>query len=1043
MSVKIEILDYVYEPFEGGQIVPDYSFNDATAWVTGTGWSIASGKATHIGSTYGYLQNNNVSFEEHQTYRIKYEISGRTSGNLVLANHLAGGANGFSQNANGAFTYDWVQGDVNNDKLSLYGSNTFDGSVEYAAVYPISNINWEKSILGELDVTDNSNFPLALTFQISDIQEITSTSGDYSKTFKIPATKNNNALLKNIYTPNIQNDKSPTQNMKCRITLGGMDSLSGLLKVTGVGGYGETPSYYNCVFYGNNLSWANLIDSQYMNDIDWYTHGDGLVYQKAEIMATWADEHCDSSTSPLVYPVTSYGVYNFSLEDSMIQLLDTWYAHNGTSSPSQAATPSACLGYSGFTDTGSSYGNPQPSPDWRPSIFVKTTLENIFKKVGYSINSTFMNTDMFKKLVWLLPNFKYNNPDERVELYSIGTNFVNGLSQSVTVYELSGGTSSTFTDTQNVIFNGGTQTNWAGGFFTENLGTEYLSGASRLLLPISASNLNISLGSSHVDLANDWIVIGEYGYYNLSLDGIQARLASGRKGGTVNRYLNEIKICVNLEVQTVGHTSWNIIGVAEDNQFPTQTTSSDSWTDNDQSVVTDWGDLNSIELEGYYLNKNDKIRLTVGLQIIDSNVSSQNYMMNTMHRCKDNNFFNISIAADKVEYGQTYNLSDVINKDYKQIDFIKGIAHAFNLNITTDEAEKQINIEPFDNFYLPYGSAIDWTYKLDRSKDIEDRFLESDLKRKFIFKYKTDSQDSSVQYRGVEYFKDVIDEYPYQEELANNFEKGVTTFENPFFAGTFNAKDQDTFGFPIYNDTAFSACLWEERENNAVTWAYQKSRPEKGFNFTPRLLYWNKYSPTTGDANLNTPKIASIQTWSVGSMEKFVLANADAPTNTSSPPSPNIISNAYPQATSINRDDSTSPILSYGNVFVRDYDDAANTYTSYTGGKGLYEAYYKKMFEMFKQSPRVRTVNIDLKTSDIVNLDFRKLVYIDGFYWRLNKIIDFMPNKNESTKVELIEWFEVGTFAATAPSFGTGLGNMGNSPIGGGINNDQPFGGSG
>ena len=903
------------------------------------------------------------------------------------------------------------------------------------------NVDWGKSILGELDVTDNSNFPLALTFQISDIQEITSTSGDYSKTFKIPATKNNNALLKNIYIPNIQNDKSPTQNMKCRITLGGMDSLSGLLKVTGVGGYGETPSYYNCVFYGNNLSWANLIDNQYMNDIYWYTYGDNLVYQKAEIMATWADEHCDSSTSPLVYPVTSYGVYNFSLEDSMIQLLDNYYGRFG------AVVPAAALGYSGFNNAGTSYGNPQPSPDWLPSIFVKTTLENIFKKVGYSINSTFMNTDMFKKLVWLLPNFKYNNQDERVELYSIGTNFVNGLSQTVTVYEKIGTTSSTFLDTQNVIFNQGTQTNWANGYFRANLGTEYFSGASRLLLPISASNLNISLGSSHVDLANDWIVIGEYGYYNLSLDGIQARLASGRKGGTENRYINEIKICVNLEVQTVGHTSWKIIGVAEDTQNPTQTTSTNSWCDNDQSVVTDWGDLNSIELEGYYLNKNDKIRLTVGLQITSPTSGdsySQDFMMNTMHRCKDNNFFNISIAADKVEYGQTYNLSDVINKDYKQIDFIKGIAHAFNLNITTDEAEKQINIEPFDNFYLPYGSAIDWTYKLDRSKDIEDRFLESDLKRKFIFKYKTDSQDSSVQYRGVEYFKDVIDEYPYQEELANNFEKGVTTFENPFFAGTFNAKDQDTFGFPIYNDTAFSACLWEERENNAVTWAYQKSRPEKGFDFTPRLLYWNKYSPTTGDSTLNTQKRASIQTWGGGGViQQYVVANADSSINTSSPPEPWIISNVFPQATSINRDDSTSPILSYGNVFVRDYDDAAETYTSYTNGKGLYEAYYKNMFEMFKQSPRVRTVNIDLKTSDIVNLDFRKLVYIDGFYWRLNKIIDFMPNKNESTKVELIEWFEVGTFAATAPSFGTGLGNMGNSPIGGGINNDQPFGGSG
>ena len=53
-------------------------------------------------------------------------------------------------------------------------------------------IDWDNSIVGELDITDHSDFPLAVTFQISDFKDITSTSGDYSKTFKIPATKNNN-----------------------------------------------------------------------------------------------------------------------------------------------------------------------------------------------------------------------------------------------------------------------------------------------------------------------------------------------------------------------------------------------------------------------------------------------------------------------------------------------------------------------------------------------------------------------------------------------------------------------------------------------------------------------------------------------------------------------------------------------------------------------------------------------------------------------------------------------------------------------------------
>ena len=194
-------------------------------------------------------------------------------------------------------------------------------------------------------------------------------------------------------------------------------------------------------------------------------------------------------------------------------------------------------------------------------------------------------------------------------------------------------------------------------------------------------------------------------------------------------------------------------------------------------------------------------------------------------------------------------------------------------------------------------------------------------------------------------------------------------------------------------------------------------RPNKGFEFLPRLLHWNKYSPANGSGT----KIAKVQTWS--SITNWITADAAA--------SPTYhLSTIYPQATMINRDSTTSPILSYGNVWVRDYDDATGVYTAYQKGKGLYDTYYRNMVEMLKRSPRLRTVSIDLKVSDIINLDFRKLVYIDGVYWRINRVVDYMPNQNSTTKVELIEWFQIGVFAATAPSFGSS-GNSSNWGVGG------------
>ena len=96
------------------------------------------------------------------------------------------------------------------------------------------------------------------------------------------------------------------------------------------------------------------------------------------------------------------------------------------------------------------------------------------------------------------------------------------------------------------------------------------------------------------------------------------------------------------------------------------------------------------------------------------------------------------------------------------------------------------------------------------------------------------------------------------------------------------------------------------------------------------------------------------------------------------------------------------------------------------------------MFEMFKEKPRLRTAYIDLKVKDIVNLDFTKLVYIDGVYWRISRVVDYQPNKNESTKVELVEWQKIGTFAATTPSFGSGGTTSGWGTLYGGYGDPAP-----
>ena len=55
-------------------------------------------------------------------------------------------------------------------------------------------------------------------------------------------------------------------------------------------------------------------------------------------------------------------------------------------------------------------------------------------------------------------------------------------------------------------------------------------------------------GKSYVDSTKDYITIGEYGYYDVKLNGLQAKLANEYiKGGSDDESINTIKIDTRIE----------------------------------------------------------------------------------------------------------------------------------------------------------------------------------------------------------------------------------------------------------------------------------------------------------------------------------------------------------------------------------------------------------------------------------------------------------------------------------------------------------------
>lgn len=1002
--IKIELLDYKYDDFSNNQV----NLNNVTSQSTWVIDNLGKASITTGGTSARYLTPVTGNLTEGVQYEASVTISdySGTGGDIGFSSGgsetgaAMGNGNNLKRTSNGTSTYAFTAGA--SEGLKILAQSTAGGTVT-AIVTQIGGINWNESIVGSLDVGDSEDFPLAVNFSISEARDLNSRTGTYTKTFKIPATKNNNRILKHSYYTGINIPNNNINNRKRgRIVVNDNFILTGLLQITAVG-RASNPLYYSCVFYGNNVDWSQSLDNKLLmnlavldgaNGSGWDNlnnkgagTGVGLQVNEPSIVSTWetddAKEKTNSagttstSTSPIVYPIVGYGEMNEGGATANIQLLETKWDALGTGFFTQ-------IGYSGFFNDGTAYPTPTPSCDWRPAIFVYDIFHAIFNQEGYTISSAFIETDFFKKLLMLLPNFVYNNSTSRVNDNSISGSFG--------------------TDYLETAYFG----NWS--FLTPTpipASTDYYPQSTLKFLG-GTNSFVTTLNSSIYDNSSGFFTIQEYGFYDITFDNFGIWLKSVCEGNSTENEVDYIKVMC--EVQTAGQTSWVNIGQA----FLIPTSNSETFYSCPAPPPADNYNSHSlqdaIQIEGQWLNKNDKIRFNIkaraghgdsGAQTIGWSVDLYGGTSPTGPSPSGSSSHNASLSithhGEKVEYGQTYDLKNVIDNESTQLSFVKGVIHAFNLQFTTDVESRKVFIEPFNDFFMDEKDAVDWTSKIDLSKVQEDKWANTDLKREFIFKYKTDSNDKKVESRGIQYWDGILDEFPYREFLPDSFEVGTQVYENPFFAGSYNSGDGMTSGFGSWavSNTPFRANLWGLCDSGAIPNGWQSCRPDKGYNFVPRLLNYVKDNCNGG--SFGGKYIASVQNFSDTDVE--IIS-----TGTTTPASKyEVLCRACSYDDNTEYGNAMNP-LTYSSKNQGSYDCTTGTSYGQYPYRGLYQTYYQSMIEMQKENPKIKIVYLNLNASDFVSLDLRRLVYVEGYYYRINRIIDYKPNSNETTKVELIYW---------------------------------------
>jgi hypothetical protein len=305
------------------------------------------------------------------------------------------------------------------------------------------------------------------------------------------------------------------------------------------------------------------------------------------------------------------------------------------------------------------------------------------------------------------------------------------------------------------------------------------------------------------------------------------------------------------------------------------------------------------------------------------------------------------ISQVNISYGDTIVINDTIPKGIFQKDFFASIVKMFNLYVYEDKlVEKKLIIKPFINFYD--GSQIDWTAKVDRGSVIRLKPMSEFTARYYDYKYKQDNDFYAENYRKK--YNEGYGDFIYDSE--NEFVKEVDSTEL-IFASTI-----------LYQLTA------TDKIYSTIYKLSNENTKEDKMDSVIRILQAKKI---TGRASwkLNHPSGHDTYT-AYGYAGHF-----DDPFN--------------PQA-DINWGATKELFYNASEV------TAANLFNSY---------WSEYIAEITDKDSKLLTCSLKLNEVDIYNLDFSKLIYIDGSLWRLNKVLDYNPMDFNVTKVELLKVIEL------------------------------------
>jgi hypothetical protein len=721
------------------------------------------------------------------------------------------------------------------------------------------------------------DIPISLTYEVADVRTPEKGKGSRSKTVLIPATQETNIFFQNIFNVNISLSKfNPAKKVTAIYYKNEIPQIVGLLRLIKIRRSDNGKKFYECIIVSGSSAFFNSIGGLYLTDLDFSEIDHTLNY--GNIAGSWANTSGSTWTSTnasRAYPMINWG----DNKDVLTTL-----------SPK----------------------------NFRLCLFARDILLKMFIAQGYTWESTFLDSNLFKRLIV--------TPTKGISLDS--TTIANNKMLAV-----ANGTEKVYNGVS-LTYNTGLLTYNNASYTNVNFQSETYDTGNIFTTP----NLTPATSNTYNTTTNIGLTI----VIKKGVNDVSAQCAgvSGQFIVTILKGSAAIgSASVNLSNISLGSSAVNYCTVSLPN-------------------------VNLLAATNYTVNIH-----AISLNMISS-AGSGTYTMDVTVANGSN--YSTEFSSNQAYDGISVSANNAIPENVKQSDFFSWICRRFHLFVMPDKNNpKNLIIEDRENFYLT--TSKNWTLKHDSS--IDEEIIPLGEFDTTVYKF-TDKEDKDYfNSWHQDTYKNVYGSY--DKIVTNDFVNSDKTISTGF--------SPTPYGKNPYSNIL--TAVIEQKQNGVVT----EIKPNI------RLLYYKQINLVNAQWTFTT------------NSGNYTYTNYPHAGHTDNPYNPTLDLNWG------------LPNLPY--VYPNQFWTTNNAYNKY---------YSRYINQITDKNSKIVVTHFYLDAQDIMDFDFRNPIYYvnksnEGAYYLVNKIIDYNPLKEQSTKVELLKLTNYDEFTPTDIDMSGGVGGGNNS----------------